>query len=104
EEMMNDRQHYGRSFLMALLSRVSMYVLMYAMVDRWANVFSNVNQFYMAGLMAAPMIIIEIAVMSGNVPESDVEPGDSRRQCRRGPRLLRSHPAADGGGRSAVFC
>jgi hypothetical protein len=63
--MMNDRQHYGRSFLMALLSRVSMYVLMYAMDDRWANVFSNVNQFYMAGLMAAPMIIIEIAVMSG---------------------------------------
>ena len=33
------------------------------MVDRFANVYSNVNQFYMAGLMTVPMIIIEIFVM-----------------------------------------
>lgn len=39
----------------------SMYVLMYGMVNTFANVYMNVNQFYMAGLMAAP--IIELALM-----------------------------------------
>jgi hypothetical protein len=34
---------------------VAMFILMYSMVDRFANVYPNVNQFYMAGLMAAPM-------------------------------------------------
>jgi len=48
---------------MAALSFASMYVLMYAMVDRFANVYPNVNQFYMAGLMTAPMIVIELALM-----------------------------------------
>src|SRR5215216_7367651 len=58
-----NKMHYGRLLLMALLSFVSMYVLMYAMVNRFANVYSNLNQFYMAGLMAAPMVIIELALM-----------------------------------------
>lgn len=39
---------------MTVLSYIAMYVLMYAMVDRWSNVFNNVNQLYMAGLMASP--------------------------------------------------
>ena len=38
---------------------------MYSMVDSFANVISNVNQFYMAGLMTMPMIIIEMILMSG---------------------------------------
>ena len=49
---------------MAVLSFISMYVFMYAMVDTFANVYSNLNQFYMAGLMTAPMVIIEILLMS----------------------------------------
>jgi uncharacterized protein (DUF305 family) len=36
---------------------------MYAMVDTIREVIPNINQFYMAGLMAAPMVIIEILVM-----------------------------------------
>lgn len=48
---------------MAALSFVSMYVLMYAMVDRFDNVFHSLNQAYMAGLMAAPMVVIEILLM-----------------------------------------
>ncbi len=55
--------HYRRLLLMAVLSFVSMYTLMYAMVDRFANVYANFNQFYMAGLMAAPMVVIELALM-----------------------------------------
>jgi uncharacterized protein (DUF305 family) len=33
------------------------------MVNSMNNVIPNINQFYMAGLMAAPMVIIEILVM-----------------------------------------
>lgn len=58
-----EKMHYGRLLLMAVPSFIAMYVLMYAMVDRFANVYTNLNQFYMAGLMAAPMVIIELALM-----------------------------------------
>lgn len=45
------------------LSFIAMFGLMYAMVDVFANVFVNLNQVYMAGLMAAPMVLIELVVM-----------------------------------------
>ena len=45
------------------LSFVAMFILMYAMVDRFSNVYFNINQFYMAGLMTTPMVVIELAVM-----------------------------------------
>lgn len=50
---------------MATLSYMTMYVLMYAMVDKWEDVHANWNQAYMAALMTAPMILIELAVMRG---------------------------------------
>ena len=56
--------HYWRLGWMTVFSFAAMYALMYAMVDRFANVYNNVNQVYMAGLMAAAMVIIELAVMS----------------------------------------
>ena len=55
--------HYGKLWIMALLSFVSMYILMYSMVNSLGNVFNNVNQFYMAGLMTAPMVPMEIFLM-----------------------------------------
>ena len=67
--------HYRPLVVMAVLSFVAMYVLMYAMVDAFANVFNNVNQFYMAGLMASPMVIIEIAVMSTMYPNTKLNAG-----------------------------
>lgn len=54
---------YRRLLIMAVLSFAAMYVLMYAMVNAFANAIPNLNQFYMAGLMAAPMVIIELLVM-----------------------------------------
>jgi hypothetical protein len=60
-----ERNHYVRLGLMALLSYVAMYVLMYAMVNAFDNVYMNINQAYMAGLMAAPMVIIELVLMWG---------------------------------------
>jgi uncharacterized protein (DUF305 family) len=58
-------QHYKRLAVMSVLSFICMYVLMYSMVNTLGNVFNNVNQFYMAGLMTMPMIIIEMFVMRG---------------------------------------
>lgn len=55
--------HYGRLGLMTALSFIAMYFLMYAMVNALDNVYMNFNQVYMAGLMAAPMVLIELALM-----------------------------------------
>jgi uncharacterized protein (DUF305 family) len=55
--------HYRGLLIMSILSFISMYILMYAMVNSTENIFNNFNQFYMAGLMTAPMILIELLVM-----------------------------------------
>lgn len=60
---------YSNLFVMALLSFISMYILMYAMVDKFSNVYSNLNQFYMAGIMTMPMILIELFLMSPMYPK-----------------------------------
>nr|AFR74971.1 pO3Cd1.9 [uncultured Xanthomonadaceae bacterium] len=57
------KSHYGRLLAMIGLSFLAMFVLMYAMVDKLANAVPNFNQFYMAGLMAAPMLILELLLM-----------------------------------------
>ena len=54
---------YNTLIIMAVLSFLSMYALMYAMVDQLANVIPNINQFYMAGLMTMPMIVFEVVLM-----------------------------------------
>lgn len=66
ENMKNDNKmmsHYLRFLVMIVLMFISMYILMYAMVNAFANVYNNFNQFYMAGLMTAPMVLIEILLM-----------------------------------------
>lgn len=67
KNMQHDRSmtqgHYGRLVLMTVLSFMAMYILMYAMVDRLGNVFISVNQFYMAALMTAPMVVLELLLM-----------------------------------------
>lgn len=55
--------HYVHLGLMAVLSFLAMYLLMYSMVDRVASVYMSLNQVYMAALMTAPMIVIELLVM-----------------------------------------
>lgn len=58
-----NENHYRHLLIMAVFSFISMYILMYAMVNTFGNVYNNFNQFYMAGLMAAPMVLIELTVM-----------------------------------------
>lgn len=57
------KMHYNHLAIMAGLSFIAMYILMYAMVDQLENVFNHYNQVYMAGLMAAPMVVIELYIM-----------------------------------------
>ena len=57
--------HYRHLLIMIVFSFVSMYFLMYAMVNTLGNVYNSFNQFYMAGLMTAPMVVIELVVMRG---------------------------------------
>lgn len=63
-----NKNHYIRLIVMTVLSFLAMYMLMYAMVDSFSNVFSNFNQVYMAGLMATPMVIIELFLMRAMYP------------------------------------
>lgn len=55
--------HYGKLLLMAALHFAAMYVLMYAMVNTFQDAVPNLNQVYMAALMTAPMLIIEVLLM-----------------------------------------
>jgi uncharacterized protein (DUF305 family) len=50
--------------IMTALHFLAMYLLMYSMVDRVNYVYPNLNQFYMAGLMTAPMLMMEAIFMS----------------------------------------
>jgi hypothetical protein len=54
--------------IMLLLSFFAMFAFMYAMVDVFANVYPNLNQAYMAGLMVAPMAIFELVIMGSMYP------------------------------------
>ncbi len=55
--------HYSRFFLMVALHFIAMYIFMYAMVNEFGNVFNSFNQVYMAALMTASMVLIEIPLM-----------------------------------------
>lgn len=62
-DMKMNHNPYRRLLIMTGCSFISMYILMYAMVDVFANVYSSFNQIYMAGLMTAPMVLIELVLM-----------------------------------------
>ena len=65
-EHKSSENHYLRLAVMIVLSFTSMYVLMYAMVNTLgSDVYNSLNQVYMAGLMTAPMVVIELVLMSG---------------------------------------
>ncbi len=63
-------QQYHQLVIMTMLSMVSMYFLMYAMVDQPSSVYGNLNQFFMAALMTTPMVVTELLVMRGMYPNA----------------------------------
>ena len=77
KEMKHDRHeksgtHYARLAAMSAASFLAMYILMYAMVDKFDHVYASFNQVYMAGLMTAPMVAIELAFMGSMYPNRKV--------------------------------
>lgn len=46
-------------------SFVVMYAIMFSMVDRWDNVYLNLSNVYMTGLMAGSMLPIMLVTMPG---------------------------------------
>ena len=58
----NDKM-YIKLLAMAVLSFIAMYALMYSMVNTFRDIYPSFNQLYMAGLMTAPMVLIEIVLM-----------------------------------------
>ena len=59
----NSFKAYALLGVMTLIMYVVMYLVMFAMINSGANFFNNINQAYMAGLMTAPMVLIELAIM-----------------------------------------
>ncbi len=58
-----EKKHYGILALMVGVHFIAMYAIMYAMVDSFDHVFPNINNFYMAGMMTAPMLLMEVVLM-----------------------------------------
>lgn len=64
EDMNMWSHHYSRLLMMIGLHFIAMYILMYSMVNVFDNVLNSFNQVYMAALMTASMILIEMPLMS----------------------------------------
>lgn len=61
--MKEHNKMYNKLLLMTVLSLIAMYFFMYSMINSLDNFYHNVNMFYMAGLMAMPMVIFEVIIM-----------------------------------------
>ena len=63
---------HGRPYLMfwinMILGLAVMYVVMFSMIDGWPDFRNNMNMFYMAVTMWAPMGIFMLATMPGMFP------------------------------------
>lgn len=66
---------YARLAAMTVLSFLAMYGLMYAMVDKVQNIHPSLNQTYMAGLMTAPMVVLELLLMRMMYPRKALNTG-----------------------------
>lgn len=60
---------YKSLIWMGLIHVPIMYVIMFAMVDTWGDVFQNINTFYMALMMAAPMLAFMPFMMKDMYPD-----------------------------------
>ena len=63
------QMHGHKPYIMLLVSLAAsfavMFLLMYAMADRWEHVYFNLSNVYMTGLMAGSMLPIMLLTMPG---------------------------------------
>lgn len=55
--------HYVRLALNLVVSTIIMYLVMFAMINGISNFYNNINMFYMALMMVAPMAILMVLMM-----------------------------------------
>lgn len=60
---------YRNLIWMGLLHVPIMYFIMFSMVDTWNDVYQNLNTFYMALMMAAPMVALMPFMMKEMYPD-----------------------------------
>lgn len=59
------KSHYGMLAINLIISTVIMYFVMFSMIAGFADFYNNVNMFYMALTMVAPMALLMLAMMGG---------------------------------------
>lgn len=55
--------NWTKLLVMSVISFISMYAIMYLMVNVFSDVYANLNQLYMVLAMVSVMVIIEILIM-----------------------------------------
>lgn len=60
--------HYGKLALNLVLSAIIMYFVMFTMIDTISEFYNNINTFYMALMMVAPMAILMLLMMGSMYP------------------------------------
>ncbi len=60
---MDNNKSYRKLLYSSIISLIIMYVIMYVMVATVDHIYLNINKFYMAVLMVAPMVILKIIFM-----------------------------------------
>ncbi|WEX75786.1 DUF305 domain-containing protein [Sinorhizobium numidicum] len=55
--------HYGNLAINLVISLVLMYLVMFTMIDGLGDFYNNLNTFYMALMMVAPMAILMLLMM-----------------------------------------
>jgi len=63
------RRHYALLGLNLIVSAIIMYFVMFTMIWSFADLFNNLNTFYMALMMVSPMAILMVLIMSMMYPD-----------------------------------
>jgi uncharacterized protein (DUF305 family) len=66
------RHHYALLGINLLLSLIIMYVAMFAMIWTWGEFIQNINFFYMALVMWAPMAAVMLLTMRSMYPNREL--------------------------------
>ncbi len=61
--MKMSKSHYSMFALNMAISVIVMYLGMFAMIYGWGEYYNNINMFYMAMVMAAPMAVLMLVMM-----------------------------------------
>ncbi|PJI87201.1 DUF305 domain-containing protein [Sphingomonas koreensis] len=60
---------YRMFWINMILGLIVMYIVMFSMIDGWSDFHNNLNMFYMALTMWAPMGLFMLATMRGMFPD-----------------------------------